>query len=233
MQTDSSTQPIDNPATHANSNADALIGAFASIGMGMCYVIMFIIFGALLNFPQTDVVSEKIQYVADNQALLGFSYTLGYLLFGCLLLITTLVVHSKFKTHSSLMNNCASAFGFIWVVLMMCSGMIALVGMNTMFDLQVKMPAEAQSLFYSYNMLVNALGGGIELVGGLWVLLISIIGLREKQLSKPLHMLGIMVGSLGVLTLAQSIDEFKMAFGLSQIVWFFWLGVALLKSRSQ
>lgn len=207
-------------------------GAGAFFAMPMCYVVMFLIFGVALSIPLTESVSDKIAYIGSQQSILSVAYIVGYLIFGIALLIAVQATHTRFNILSSHLLNTASAFGFIWVVLMMCSGMVALVGMNTMLSLFAKGSPHAETLFYVYTTVVNGLGGGIELVGGLWVLLISIYGLKTAQLAKGLHLLGLVVGALGVLTLLQSVPEIKEAFGLSQIVWFVWMGCALLKSST-
>lgn len=207
-------------------------GACAFFTMPMCYVVMFLIFGIALSFPETESVRDKIAYIGSQQSLLSLANIVGYLLFGSLLLIAVQATHARLNVLSSHLLNAASAFGFIWVVFMMASGMVALVGMNTMLSLFAKSSAHTDTLFYVYTTVVNGLGGGIELVGGLWVLLLSIHGLKTAQLAKGLHLLGLVVGTFGVLTLFQSVPEMKEAFGLSQIIWFVWMGFALLKSTT-
>ncbi|WP_146027216.1 hypothetical protein [Bowmanella denitrificans] len=206
-------------------------GAVASMGMALCYIFMFIVFGALLSFPASESIADKIQYIAEQQLLISLAYLVGYLVFGGLLLISVQALHNKMQLANSGLLNTASLFGIVWVVLMMASGMIALVAMNTMVSLFNKSPLQAETLFYTYNTIVNGQGGGIELVGGLWVLLASICGLVHKIMSKGLHMLGVVVGTFGVLTLIQSIPEIKELFGLSQIVWFIWLALSLRPGR--
>lgn len=206
-------------------------GAGAFFAMPMCYFVMFIIFGVVLSFPQTESVSDKIAYIGSQQSIISLAYIVGYLLFGSLLLIAVQTTHIRLKVLSSQLLNTASAFGLIWVVLMMCSGMVALVGMNTMLSLFAKSSPHAETLFYVYTTVANALGGGVELLGGLWVFLISFYGLKTAQLAKGLHIVGLVVGAFGVLTLIQSVPEIKDAFGLSQIVWFIWMGFACLNSK--
>lgn len=203
-------------------------GAIAAFVMPLCYVCMFVIFGVVLSIPQTGILNEKIAYIVTNQAIISVAYISGYLIFGCMLLIAVQAIHQRLATASAHLVKTASAFGLIWVVLMMCSGMIALVGMSTMIKVYSDNPQNAQTVFYVYATIVDALGGGIELVGGLWVLLLSTCGLRHQQLSKSLSLFGIMVGLLGILTVYQAIPEFKDVFGLTQIVWFVWIGITLL-----
>jgi hypothetical protein len=208
------------------------LGAIALLMMPLCYVCMFVVFGVLLTMPQTDVLTDKIAYLVANQGIISIGYISGYLIFGSLLLVAVQALHNSLAEGPSHLLNCASAFGFIWVVLMMSSGMIALVGMNTMATLHARASEHAETLFLVYTTITNALGGGIELVGGLWVLLLSISGLQHHRLSKGLGLLGIVVGLFGVLTLFQGIPEFKDAFGLSQIVWLVWTGIVLLRKKT-
>ncbi|WP_088330407.1 hypothetical protein [Lacimicrobium sp. SS2-24] len=222
-------------ASYQNTPAHSLMrwGASAYFAMPLCYVAMFLIFGVALSIPQSDVVSDKIAYIASEQSLLSLAYVLGYLLFGCLLLVAVQATHARLISTSSHLLNFATAFGLIWVVLMMCSGMIALVGMNTMVKLFSQGSSHADTLFYVYNPIVNGLGGGIELVGGMWVLVLSIHGLKTAQLAKGLHLFGLIVGLLGIGTVFQSLAGIKEAFGLSQIVWFICMGIALLKTHGR
>lgn len=206
--------------------------AAAAIGMALCYLLMFMLFFLMLQAPSSAHFADKIRFIADNRALIGLGYSSGYLLFGLFLLVTVQALQQKMQLANSNLLNTGSWFGIIWVMLMMASGMVQLVGIDTMLRLHDKGSPQAEALFYSYNTIVNGLGGGIELVGGLWVLLVSIAGLRHRRLSAGLHWLGIVVGVFGVLTLLpatvfKELAGMKELFGLSQIVWFIWLGIAL------
>jgi hypothetical protein len=80
---------------------------------------------------------------------------------------------------------------------------------------------------------IEGLGGGVELVGGLWVLLISWAALRTGELGRVLNYLGVVVGVAGILTIVPALAEVgAMVFGLGQIVWFVWLGIVMLRSSS-
>ncbi|WP_051275339.1 DUF4386 family protein [Aestuariibacter salexigens] len=207
-------------------------GAVAFFMMPLCYVCMFVVFGALLSIPQTDVINDKIAYIASNQDMISVAYLSGYLVFGCLLLVAVQATHNMLSHRQSHLLNSASIFGLIWVVLMMCAGMTALVGMQTMSDMYSDGKGSAETVFYIYATVVNALGGGIEFLGGMWVLLVSMVALRQQQFPKPLGLFGCLVGVLGILTIYLAIPGFKDAFGLSQMVWFIWFGVAMLSKKS-
>ena len=44
------------------------------------------------------------------------------------------------------------------------------------------------------------------------------------------EILGVLVGAVGVLTIIPSLNALVGVFGLSQIIWFVWLGIVLLRS---
>ena len=75
----------------------------------------------------------------------------------------------------------------------------------------------------------EALGGGNEIVGGLWVLLLSWAALTSDKLPKLLNYLGVLIGLAGILTAVPTFGVLMDVFGLGQIVWFAWLGIVMLR----
>ncbi len=152
-----------------------------------------------------------------------------YVVFGLFLAVLVLALHQRMKIKAPALSQLASVFGIIWVGLVIASGMIANIGLAAVIDLSTSNAEQAKTLLVVVNTIVEGLGGGNEVVGGLWVLLLSIAGLKINELPKLLHYLGLFIGSVGILTIypAEILTEI---FGLGQIIWFSWLGVAMLKT---
>lgn len=205
-------------------------GGLAAIGMAACYISMYGIFFGLISPSAGLDTLGLIEYMQHQRLLLAITYSIGYLLFGVLLAITLQALHQTLPDKHSAIAGLAERFGWIWVMLMMASGMTYLLGLDRIFHLVSIDPVQAQALYQSTWLITNALGGGIELVGGIWVLLLSIAGLKQQTFSKLLHLLGLLVGTLGVLTVLHTLTELKHAFGLLQLIWFLWLGAALLNT---
>ena len=72
-------------------------------------------------------------------------------------------------------------------------------------------------------------GGGSELFGGIWILLLSIAALREQLFSKSFNILGIIIGISGIFSDIPGLSFLTLIFGLTQIIWFIWLGILLRK----
>jgi hypothetical protein len=73
---------------------------------------------------------------------------------------------------------------------------------------------------------------GNELVGSLWVLLLSVAALRTGQLGRALGWFGVVVAAVGILTVVPAWSEsLAMIFGMSMIVWSVWVGIVLLRRK--
>ena len=106
--------------------------AVAFFMMPLCYVAMFVFFFVMLDIPHSSPLIEKIGYMAEQKVLISFAYFIGYIVFGCLLLIGVQGVNALLHVNKSELAKFASAFGMMWFVLMMCSGMIAMVGVDVL-----------------------------------------------------------------------------------------------------
>jgi hypothetical protein len=73
--------------------------------------------------------------------------------------------------------------------------------------------------------------GNGEILGGLFTLLVSLAALRAGALPKGLNILGLLVGAFGIISIFPGLTDLTGVFGLSQIIWFVWLGIVLLRSN--
>jgi hypothetical protein len=60
--------------------------------------------------------------------------------------------------------------------------------------------------------------------------LLSSAALKGNELSKILNYFGVFIGIIGILTIYPA-EVLTEIFGISQIVWFCWLGVSMLTSN--
>ena len=76
-------------------------------------------------------------------------------------------------------------------------------------------------------MVVNGLGGGNEVVGGMWLFLVSVAALRTNGLPRLLGYFGMIVSVAGLLTTIPPLKDLGAVFGLGLIAWFAWLTLHL------
>lgn len=206
------------------------IGGISALLQAVIYVSAFVFFGAFWNYPIEANSAEQLAFLAENQVSLSIVTLIMYVLFGILLALLVQALHERLKENTPILSQTASIFGVVWVGLVIASGMITNIGLASVLELSAKDPEQAMTVWRAIYSVVDGLGGGNEVVGGLWVVLLSFAALKGNQLSKRLNYLGLFVGIIGIATVypAQVLTEI---FGVSQIVWFFWLGVAMLTNN--
>jgi hypothetical protein len=205
-------------------------GGIAAISEALIYITMFIYYGAFFSYPANSTIEEKLVYLSQNQLPLSMMNFVGYILFGILLVVIVQALHTRLKQHSETLTQTASIFGLVWVGIIIAAGMVANIGLQTVIGLSNTEPEHARAVWLSVSVVQESLGGGIEIVGAIWMMLVSIIALKGKCLPNGLNYIGVIIGFAGILTIYPA-DVFKEVFGVGQIVWFLWLGVFLLRTE--
>ncbi|AEP29970.1 DUF4386 family protein [Brumicola nitratireducens] len=208
------------------------IGGASALFESIIYVSAFVFFGAFWNFPADTDSAKQFAFLAENQVILSIVNLIMYVLFGILLAVLVLALHERVKANNPILSQIASIFGLVWVGLVIASGMIANIGLAAVLELSAKDPEQAMTVWLAIYSVVEGLGGGNEVVGGLWVVLLSFAALKGHELPKILNYFGLFVGIVGVLTIYPA-EVLTEIFGISQIVWFFWLGLAMLTSSKR
>lgn len=90
-------------------------------------------------------------------------------------------------------------------------------------------------LFAPLSMLYvpEALVGRVEVVGGIWILLVTWAAFLAVRLPRRLNYLGVVVGVAGVLSVVPALEVLGIGFRLGEMVWIVWLGIVWFRgSRS-
>jgi len=112
------------------------------------------------------------------------------------------------------------------------SGMVSNAGITPVVALYGKDPAQAALIWLGIESVASGLGNGNgEILGGLWTLLVSWAALRTGGLPRFLNYLGLVVGLVGLVSTIPGLSDLVGIFGMSQLVWFVWLGIILSRQR--
>ena len=205
-------------------------GGVAALYEALAYIIGIVGFLTVVNISEFADPLQKVAAIVENQGLLSMLYLIVYVAWGAALVVLSLALHERLQGNKSALARTATAFSIIWAVLVIASGMIYNVGMETAVSLHAANPEQAATVWLAIESVFNGLGGGVEVVGGIWVLLLSAAALGSGSLSRAFNYFGFLVGVAGIVSVVPALAEISASlFGLTQIVWFAWLGMALLR----
>lgn len=216
------------------------VGGVAALIMAATWLVGFaVLLGVLTPAGYYDEGVEAVQRVAilvDNQAIASIGYLVPFVVWGMFQVVLALALYDRLKARAPVMAQTGTAIGLIWAGVVIASGMVSNVGIAAVVALYERDPAQAGAAWQAIETVALGLGGGNEIAGGVWVVLMSWAALRAGELPRPLNYLGVVAGLAGILTVIPvlevlgAVEALGLMFGLGLIVWFVWLGIVMLRS---
>lgn len=185
---------------------------------------------SLSDYTEGDATAaESVEFLVGHQSTLFVWYFVIFLVFGVAIIPLARSLRERLADVNPQLADIGAVFAYIWAGLMFATGMTSNIGIAAVADLNETDPAAAEALWSSISTVTDGLGGGNELVGGMWILLVSLAAWGTKRLPKGLNVLGIISASAGLITLVPGLTDVGMIFGLGSIAWFAWTGIVLLR----
>lgn len=208
-------------------------GGVAALYIAVAYLAAIPYFLLLVNYPSVVDPVQKVILLRDNYASMYWMHLFSFEFATLALIVVTLALHQRLKELAPSAAQFVTVLGIVRVGLLLASVMVFNYGMGTVVRLYAAAPDQAVSAWQVIEPMAGALGGsGGELLGGLWILLLSAAALRVKVFPVPLNWLGAGIGTAGILSVVPALGGLEVAFGLLQIVWFCWLGVVMVRTTS-
>jgi hypothetical protein len=207
------------------------IGGLAAIYMAIAHLIGIVIFLGVLDYLSITDPVQKLMLNVQKQPVIFATNLVMYIFFGLALITLSLALYDRLKSASPALMQVATAIGIIWAGSLIASGMVANAGLTAIMPLYARDPAQAALTWQGIEAVTNGLGNANgEILGGFWVLLVSLAALRDGGVPKGLNMLGLLVGIIGIVSITPGMtDSLVGVFGLGQIIWFIWLSIILLR----
>ena len=207
-------------------------GGIAALYMAISHLIGFVIFIVVLDYLNITDPAQKLAMNIEKQTVIFSTNLLMYVFFGFALIVLSLALYDRLKSGAPALMQVATAIGIIWAGSLIASGMAANAGLATIVALYAKDPTQAALTFQAIEAIINGLGNANgEILGGPLTLLVSLAAMRTGGLPKGLNILGVLVGAVGIITIIPALNALVAVFGLGQIIWFVWLGIAMLRSN--
>jgi hypothetical protein len=206
------------------------VGAFVAAATFVVGLVMFATM--LIDYTTATDPAEAVEFLVDNQLPLYVWNLVITIVFGIALVPLVLALRDRLGNATSSLPRVASVFGLIWSGVIIATGMITNIGYGTVVDLHATNPETATTVWSALDAVQNGLGGGNEVLGGLWVLLLSVAALGVGAFPRWLNYLGVVMGVAGLVTVVPPLQDAGVVFGLGLIVWFVGVGASLLRDQS-
>jgi hypothetical protein len=180
----------------------------------------------------SDDPGQVVAFLADNQALMRAWYVIIWLVFGVSMILLSLALYERLKSGSSARAQAVTTFGLVYAVLVIVIGTLSINNLSTVVDLYGKNPAQAATVWLTLDSVEAGLGagGGETIVTALWLLLLSWVALRARELPRVLNYLGVVLGAAGILSVVLASLVLSAVYGLGLIIWLVWLGIVMLRT---
>jgi hypothetical protein len=221
------------PTKEINMKTLQKSGGVAALYLAAAYLIGMVLFLVVLDYPSITDPAQKVALLVERQMVVFASNLLMYVSFGVLLIVLSLALYDRLRSGAPAIMQVATVIGIVWAGSLIASGMVANAGIDPVVALYAREPAQAALAWQGIESAANGLGNANgEILGGLWTLLVSLSALLAGGLPRSLSLLGLLVGAIGIISLIPGLTGLLIGvFGLSQIIWFVWLGLVLLRSR--
>jgi hypothetical protein len=206
------------------------IGGLAALYLAAAYLVGIVLFLVVLDYPNIVDPAQKVALVVDKPMVIYATNLILYVIGGVFLLLLALALYERLKVGAPAMMLVATALGIIWAGSLVASGMVANAGITPIVALYGQDPAQAALTWVGIESVARGLGNGNgEILGGLWTLLVSWAAFRTGGLPPFLNYLGLGVGLVGIVSVLPGLSDLVSLFGVSQLVWFVWLAIILLR----
>ena len=201
------------------------------------YIFGFALLATMLapsGYGMDDADPAKIvAFIVDNQGLMSLWNLAIYVVNGAFLVVLAIVFADRFKPHAPALAQASMTFGAIWATLIIGAGMVANVGNAAVATRYGANPQDAVLMWEIFYNVEIGLGGGNEIVGGIWALVLGTAMLKTGLMPRLLAWFSLVIGVAGLSTIIPFAGDVGGAvFGLGYILWFIWVGVSFLRSRA-
>lgn len=205
-------------------------GGVAALVHSAAYMIAIGLYVTVLT-PILDANSgQYLALLKDYQSLMYVWIFIAYWVSGFCLIVVSLMLYDQLKASMPVIIQTGTILGLIWAGLIIASGNLMLHDFGVLANLYDKDPIQAETVWKSLNATENGIISGNELIGGLWILLVSWVALRTSERHRALSYFGLMIGISGIVSIVPAFAEVAISiFALTMILWFAWVGIVMLR----
>lgn len=207
-------------------------GALLSLTCAATYVAGFILLvSSLAEIGYVDPGADPsriVRFYVQNTDLMRVWNLTIYVVNGLALAGLASVLAQYFQASTPVLSKMIHSFGLLWATLVVGAGLVANVGVTAVVRIADTDTLAAAQLWRVLNTVETGLGGGNEIAGAVWAMLVAVAILRSNAMPEILAGFGLALTVSGCLTLVPMVADVAGAiFGLGYIVWFCWIALTL------
>lgn len=207
------------------------LGGLAALYMAAAYLAAIPYFLLVVHYPSVVDPVAKVLLLRDHFAGMTLMHVIVYELVAIALIVLGLALYHRLRAGAPVVAPLATVIGVVWAALLLGSSMVFNYGMGAVVALHATHPDQAVWAWQVIEPVALGLGGsGGELLGGVWILLVSVAAWRTRALPVVLNGLGVLIGVAGLVSVAPPLRDAGIVFGLLHIFWFAGVGVVLLRA---
>ena len=206
-------------------------GGISALYLAAAYLAAMPYFLLVVDYQGAAEPMRKTALLLANRGSMYAMELVVYLLFGLFLVVLAMALKERLSPGAEALMAVATPIGLIWAGLLIASGMVFNMGIAPVAGLYATDQAQAAALWSAIDAVSSGLSGNGEIVGGAWMLLVSLAALKTRGLPKASCYLGLAVAAIGILAVIPLLKDLASVFGLGQIVWFAWIGIDMLRGR--
>jgi hypothetical protein len=196
---------------------------------GLSYIGGMFVYLQLLNYSSANSASEQINIIGSNPILVHITTLHIYVIFSFGIILLATYLYLKLKDQKPVLGLLSLITGIVWATILIASGFISMA--VTTLLMSGTTAIDLASSWQTIDIISNALGGGNELIGGLFTGLLSLAMYKTHFSSKTTSILGLIVFVGGIISaLPYLVDIGIGIFVISQIIWFFSLAWDISKN---
>jgi hypothetical protein len=204
------------------------LAAISAVYGGLSYIGGIFVYLQLLQYDSVSTASEQLAIIGNNPVLVHITTLHIYVLFSFGIILLATYLYLKLKDQQPALGLLSLITGVIWSTLLIASGFISM-GVTALL-MSGTTVSELAYAWQVIDIVSNALGGGNELIGGVFAGLVSLALYKVRGSSIVTSILGIFVLIGGVISALPYLADIGIGiFVISQIPWFFSLSRDITK----
>ncbi|MEZ4195645.1 MAG: hypothetical protein R3B53_04650 [Candidatus Paceibacterota bacterium] len=187
---------------------------------GFSYIAGIFVYLQLLQYDSATSASEQIDIIGNNPVLVHITTLHIYIIFSFGIILLATYLYLRLKEKQPILGLLSLITGVIWATILIASGFISM-GLTTLL-MNGTAASELVFAWQAIDIISNALGGGNELMGGVFTGLLSLAMYKARFSSMVTNILGALVFIGGTISALPYLTDIGIGiFVISQILWFF------------